>query len=266
MCTLPKTLMEGFFMDRKEIVKALGEHFGVKPKYMRAPSFAYQIEISTDILTIDREGKITTQLGNEVEFGTLINGTIEQEKETVESNTITYEVAVPVEGHTGYTLRNIVNMVYSKQALIKKALGSTNDIVSADWITRINEVPIETLEDFKTAIANIGAEGCAGISFDFTGNTITFKFLEGEVTAEKLEAYTQLIALINQQAKALNHASAKVKLTDNEKYAFRVWLLRLGMIGDEYKMARKILLEKLSGNSAFRSGSKPEKLKEDEAE
>ena len=41
--------------------------------------------------------------------------------------------------------------------------------------------------------------------------------------------------------------------TDNEKYAFRCFLLRLGFIGSEYKEARKILLKNLSGNAAFRT-------------
>ncbi len=42
--------------------------------------------------------------------------------------------------------------------------------------------------------------------------------------------------------------------TDNDKYAFRCFLLRLGFISDEYKIARKVLLKNLSGNSAFRYG------------
>jgi len=59
---------------------------------------------------------------------------------------------------------------------------------------------------------------------------------------------------------ALKHASAKSKDTDNDKFTFRVWLVKIGMVGDEYKIARKVLLERLKGNSAFRSGSKPEKV------
>ena len=260
MCTLPKSLLEGLQMDRKEMVKQLGQHFGVKAQYMGAPSFAYQIQTSARIITIDREGRITTESGKEVEFDTLINETMDEKEH------IAYEVAVLMEGHTGRTLRNLVNMIYSKQHLIKKSLGTTVDIVGADFSIGINEVPIETLEDFKTTLEDIGEKSCEGIEFDFYKNTLTFSFLEEEVAPEKLEAYTQFVALLNQQAKELKRASAKVKPTDNEKYAFRVWLLRLGMIGDEYKMARKILLENLDGNSAFRSGSKPEKVKDGEAE
>ena len=59
-------------------------------------------------------------------------------------------------------------------------------------------------------------------------------------------------------SKELKHASSRPVETDNEKYAFRTWLLRMGFIGPEYKPARKILLQNLTGSSAFRNGSKPE--------
>ena len=245
-------------MERKEIIKALGEHFGVVAKYMGVPSFAYQIETVEETYTVDRAGKITTAEGKEVELETLINGRVEVATDPTE--TTTFEVAVPMEGHTSITLRNLVNMVYSKQALIKKSLGITANIVEDDFSIAINKAKMETLEDFKTAIDDIGVSSCPGIGFDFIDNTITFKFLEGEVSPEKIKAYTQLVALLNQNAMALKHASAKSKDTDNDKFTFRVWLVKIGMVGDEYKIARKVLLERLKGNSAFRSGSKPEKV------
>ncbi len=59
-------------MERKEIVQRVGEHFGVKPKYMEVPSFAYQIEAAEETYTVDREGKITTSDGKEIEFEKLL--------------------------------------------------------------------------------------------------------------------------------------------------------------------------------------------------
>lgn len=248
-------------MERKEIVKALGEHFGVEPKYMGVPSFAYQIETAEETYTVDRAGKITTSEGNEVELETLLNARkIEETIEPTVTEPIAVEVAVPMEGHTGITLRNLVNMIYSKHGLIKKSLGLIADIVDEEFCRGINEAKTETLEDFKTAIGSIGTDKCPGIGFDFNNSTITFRFLEGEASPEKIKAFTQLVALLNQNAKALKHASAKAKDTDNDKFTFRIFLIRLGMVGDEYKMARKVLLENLEGNSAFRSGSKPEKI------
>lgn len=49
---------------------------------------------------------------------------------------------------------------------------------------------------------------------------------------------------------------AKEKPVDNDKYAFRCFLLRLGFIGEDYKAERKILLRNLSGSSAFKGGAK----------
>lgn len=246
-------------MERKEIVKALGEHFGVEPKYMGAPSFAYQIETAEETYTIDRAGKITTSAGIEVELDSILNGKNEKETSKPTAETATFEIAVSMEGHTSITLRNLVNMIYSKQGLIKKSLGLTANIIEDDFCIGINEAKTETLEDLKTAIEGIGEKRCPGIAFDFNNNTITFNFLKGEASPEKVKAYTQLVALLNQNAKTLKHVSAKAKDTDNDKFTFRVFLIRLGMIGDEYKDTRKILLENLEGNSAFRSGKKPDK-------
>ncbi len=244
-------------MERKEIVKALGEHFGVEPKYMKVPSCAYQIATADETYTVDRAGKITTSAGIEVELETLLN-TRNEDEEHDETEITSFEVALPMEGHTGISLRNLVNMIYSKQALVKKSLGITENIIEDDFCNSINEAKTETLEDFKTAMAG-NIDKCPGIRLDFNNGCIIFKFLKGEASPEMVKAYTQFVALLNQNAKALKHASAKSKDTDNDKFTFRVFLIRLGMIGDEYKTARKVLLERLEGNSAFRSGSKPVK-------
>ena len=107
-----------------------------------------------------------------------------------------------------------------------------------------------SLDHFRKAMEDIT---CPGIDFDFEKETITFKLGQDGDDPDKVEAATQLLALINKSARGLKrNASAKVKSTDNEKYTFRTWLLRLGMIGNEYKTARKVLLKHLSGNSAFR--------------
>ncbi|MDR3585264.1 MAG: virulence-related protein [Desulfosporosinus sp.] len=258
-------------MERKEIVKALGDHFGVKPKYMKVPSCAYQIATAKETYTVDRAGKITTSEGNEVELESIINGRVEEAEviepaESTENEIEGFEVALPMEGHTGISLRNLVNMVYSKQALIKKSLGITENIIEDDFCNYINEGKMETQEYFKKAIEGAGEKRCPGITFDFNMNSITFKFFKWEASPEKIKAYTQLAALLNQSAKASKHASFKSKDTDNDKFTFRVWLVKIGMIGGEYKIARKVLIEKLEGNSAFRSGSKPEKVVAENAE
>ena len=251
-------------MNRKEIVNTLEEHFEVKSQYLGAPRFAYQIETEDETYTINREGKIITTADKEVELEELLSGPevepvaeeVEEPKEpATEIETLDLEVKLPMEGHSGRTLRNLVNMIYSKQPLIKKAFRLEDSIVEDDFSIGINEVQIETLEDFKTALEDIGENSCPGIGFDFFENTMTFKLLK-DANADEIKAATDFIALLNENAKNQKYASAKVKPTGNEKYTFRTWLLRLGMIGDEYKLARKILLQNLSGNGAFKKPKK----------
>jgi hypothetical protein len=176
------------------------------------------------------------------------------EEQTEKIQNAPFEIAIPMEGHTGITLRNLINMIYSKQELIIKSLGISGEIINEEFVKGINEAEIRTLEEFKTKADYIGKENCKGIEFDFENKKVSFKFMN----EEKIEAYTQFIELLDQSAKELKHASAKVSVTDNPKFTFRVFLIRLGMVGDEYKTTRKILLKNLEGNAAFRYG-KPEK-------
>ena len=253
-------------MDRKETVKVLGEHFGVKPEYLGVPSFAYQIKTEGETYTIDKAGNITNAEGIELELETLlkpiveekINEVTEDEETITESQTTPFEIAIPMEGHTGITLRNLINMIYSKQELIQKSLSISGYIINEEFVKGINEAEIHTLEEFKSKDDSIAKDNCNGIEFDFENKRIRFKFINEEADEEKIKAYTQFIELLDQSAKELKHASAKVSVTDNPKFTFRVFLIRLGMVGDEYKTTRKILLKNLEGNAAFRYG-KPEK-------
>lgn len=238
-------------MERKKIIKALEEHFRVKAKYMRAPSFAYRIETGDNTFTIDREGKITDTNGKEYKLEEIL--TTEKHETVKEVNSIDCEITFEMEGHTGTSLRNFVNMIYSKQKFIKKSLGLEDDIITESFSIGINEVKIESIEDFKIAIDDIGERSCPGIIFNFFQNKIVFRFLEKEVNSRKLEVYKQFIDLINKRAKEIKRASNKITISDNPKYTFRTFLLRLGMIGNEYKVARKVLLANLEGNIAFRN-------------
>lgn len=71
------------------------------------------------------------------------------------------------------------------------------------------------------------------------------------------DAYARFITALCEFAKNLKRVVNKPDTSDNEKYAFRCFLLRLGMIGEDFKAARKVLLRNLTGSSAFRHG-KPE--------
>lgn len=159
------------------------------------------------------------------------------------------EFAISLEGHTGKSLRNFVQMIYSKQHLMMKALEMEEKIVTEELVMGLCKDDAICLTDIKKIIDDTS---CCKLEFDFEKNQMTWKLGRREENQEKIESYHQLIMLISEQSKKIKHVSAKVTETDNEKFTFRVWLVRLGMIGDKYKEARRILLKNLTGNSAFR--------------
>ena len=49
-------------------------------------------------------------------------------------------------------------------------------------------------------------------------------------------------------------ASPKPQQTENPKFAMRTWLIRLGLVGEEFATARNFLTKNLDGDAAFRFG------------
>jgi len=253
-------------MERKEIVKALGEHFGVKPKYMGVPTCAYQIETEDETYIIDRVGSIKNSKGIELSLESILKPEqVEVEIETevqekLEEQLIDgFEVAIPFEEHTAITLRNLVNMLSSKQKLIAKAFDLKEPLIDQDFAKDLAEKDTSNLGNFDISIQEIGAERCKGLIFDFENAKLTFKLFAEDINQEKISAFVNLVVHINKNALKLKHASFKPAQDDNPKFAFRTWLTRLGMVSDEFKATRKTLLANLEGNGAFRSGKKPEK-------
>lgn len=238
-------------MDRKEMVKALERQFNVKSKYMGTPSFAYQIEVEENIFTIDKEGEITDTGGKKYGLEEVLKGKRDAiTKDQLES--IGFEVIADMTGHTGASLKNLINMLYSKQQFIRKAFVMEADLIEIEVINKMKENKILEIGDFIAIIKEVDVTTYRGLYFDFEKSQIIFKFNGGETGKDKMNTYIQLMTLVNNKAKEIKYASNKVTISDNPKYTFRTWLLRLGMIGDEYKVARKVLLANLEGNIAFR--------------
>lgn len=218
-------------MSRKEMVEILARHLNKESKYLGAPTFAYQV----GEYIVDRQGLILTKAGQQVELDRILAG---QEESPEELETI--EVSVPLDGHDGRTLTNLANMIYSRQELIKKALGIEEDLVEDELIEKLKETKTTTIEEFLNL--------AQGRTFKEEGITL----ISSNKGPEAAKALADFTSLLNDTAKELRRASAKPVSTDNEKYTFRAWIMRLGMIGPEYKETRKILLNNLSGNTAFR--------------
>ena len=162
------------------------------------------------------------------------------------------ELSIPMDGHSGITLKNIVNMLSSKQHLIKKSLGVEENLMDETFAEDLSTKTSVTLDDFKTAIEELGTEKCNGITFDFEKNIYTYNIPLNKLDYVKISAFAVLATRINENAKEQKRTSYKVAQDDNPKFALRTWLIRLGMKGNGYKDVRRVLLENLEGNGAFR--------------
>lgn len=96
----------------------------------------------------------------------------------------------------------------------------------------------------------------------FSKGTIEFRLFNSTLHAGEVKSAIQLCLAISHQALIQKSARHTKTVSDNEKYTFRTWLLRLGLIGDEFKTARHHLLKKLDGNIAWKDPAQAEKQKE----
>lgn len=171
------------------------------------------------------------------------------------------ELAFPVSQHNGVTLRNLVNLLYSRGKLIGKATGGH---------FHVEEGLVEKLKDdsctfaimnFINAVSDYETEhGAALEGLKITTEKIIFTGFPTAPDHEHLTVFAQLAVLMNQQAISQKRIQAKDVNDENEKYALRTWLLRLGMNGPDFKETRKILMENLSGHAAFRTDEEAQKF------
>jgi hypothetical protein len=95
----------------------------------------------------------------------------------------------------------------------------------------------------------------------FSKGTIEFRLFNSTLHAGEVKSYIQLCLAISHQGLVQKSASRARTQSENEKYTFRTWLLRLGMIGDEFKTARLHLLKNLEGNIAWKDPAQAEEQK-----
>lgn len=243
-------------MDRKKIVNSLSEHFETQARYLGAPTFAYEVETIGEIYKIDRHGIITTHDGTEVSLDEVIGRPPTEEQdiriESVIQNLENLEISLPMDGHSGATLKNIVNMISSKQHLIMKSLGIEDHIMDETFAEDLSQKTTVTLEEFETALDELGKERCSGITFYFEKNICTLTVPIDKLDYDKISALAVLVNQIDECARNQKRTSFKAVQEDNPKFALRTWLIRLGMKGSDYKDARRVLLQNLEGNGAFR--------------
>ena len=225
--------------ERKALLAVMREILQDTPKYMGPPTFSFEI----GPYTIDRHGTLdcpdhldSTQVAmlvRELERDGFIGERIgepakpaeQQIIETPRKEIVTptldsldrLSVEMPRDGMTPTAMENLRRLVASKATLLKKALDT-------------DSLPITEHAD-----------------------RIEFGWFRPTDDQTEITAYYQLVQGLCELARTQKRVSATEQEVENEKYAFRCFLLRLGFIGSEYKEARKILLKSLSGNAAFRT-------------
>lgn len=96
----------------------------------------------------------------------------------------------------------------------------------------------------------------------FSKGTVEFRMFNSTLHAGEVKSYIQLCLAISHQALVQQRAMRTRTHSENEKYTFRTWLLRLGLIGDEFKTARQHLLKNLEGNIAWKDPAQAERQRE----
>lgn len=209
---------------RKELVNLIANFTGCNARYLGAPSFAYEV----DYFTIDRNGTVSFDDRADSEV-------IERLIEMLYDNSFVAESAdeptgiaiqIPAADLTEAQLLNLHAILDAKGSLIKKALG-------------VDSLPSNRID-----------------------GRLDFPWFSADCSPEEVHAYMKFITALCEMAKNQKRITAKEKAVDNEKYAFRCFLLRLGFIGAEYKAERKILLKNLTGSSAFKNGGAENEISE----
>jgi hypothetical protein len=259
-------------MSRKDIVQALEAKWGVKAKYLGAPTFAYEV----GGYRVDRSGAVTSKdnlddeipnfeelqmtEGEELGLGKKRredfqgeNGMRADDCPRAEKSEAAYPACTfPLDEFTAAMLRNLVNMLASKEHLITAAFELERPMLDEQLAEEIEGREIGDVDSFVAVWDELEQGRAPGMKLNAATRTFLLDLPKQAPTGEELEAFGDLMVLMVNFAKSIKSASRKTAQTENPRYAMRTWLIRLGMNGDEFKAARKVLLAKLVGNSAFR--------------
>lgn len=188
----------------------------------------------------------------------------ENDAEPVEENGIVSDelvISLPMDGHTAQSLRNFLNLMYSRGPLLNKALG-TSFAVDGNLLEELDQLEILTAEEMvnrlETYRQQTGSAGMTGLRVTEEKVSLVFP---GTTDSHRVDAYAQLCAAMNRMTITQKRIQAKKVDDANEKYALRIWLIRLGLNGSEHKELRRLLMKNLSGHAAFRTPEEAEKFR-----
>lgn len=181
-------------------------------------------------------------------------------------------VHVDASNHNRQSLKNLIGIMYSKEDILFKAL-QVNEARAGRWCQKVREPMLRqarTLSSDETTdltqLEQIWYEGnvsstehynwtryyALNLHSVFYRGTVEWRCFNSTLHAGKVAAYVNLCLAMSAQAIAQRSTVMRKTHSDNELFTFRVWLVRLGLNGDEFKHTRDHLLANLSGDRAWR--------------
>ena len=254
--------------ERKAMVGIVSKVLGIKPVYCGAPSFSYKVgafeitkdgslcfDDATDEATVARVRTALSEVGfmsedGENEASCADTGADDPiQTETAENE----PAAVETEADEQIQMETSEEPAPTEEAMAEADEDSLSISLPRSLFT---ETALQNLDALLLSKGRLirHAFDIREATYTLEGDRITFAWLHGTITDETAKAYAEFISKLCEMARTQKRVTAKEKIVDNEKYAFRCFLLRLGMIGNAYKESRKILLQNLTGSSAFKSG------------
>ena len=213
---------------RKELVKAISEITGERAVYKFMPTSAFEI----GFFTVTREGKL--------EFCDRSDDTAavtETEKVSEETEIM---AQCETQGNTAPTAEN--------NGIDRFSISMSRDFFDERTLNKLDRTIENKGELFKMAFKT------DDLSYKVTDDRVIFDWFPFSGESGEGLAYSSFIDLLTKSLKEQKRVNASKAQTENPKFAMRVYLIKLGMVGDEYKQTRKILLRHLAGSSAFRKG------------
>ena len=250
---------------RKELVKIISDITGARAEYQYMPTCNYKI----GYFTVTRDGTLcfdnyTNREENERVLEAVAAAGFECEPQD--------PIETPAVGEMEASERNTKETAETVKAdSIMEDMGTadTEDFPDTVQQSRTSGLTVEIPLD-KVAVGNLTrlldakgnlikkALGVDALPIKILEDRASFPWFTELPDADAVQAYTHFISALCEMSKNARRVAVTEKTVENEKYAFRCFLLRLGFIGAEYKTERKILLKNLTGSSAFKSGAKKE--------
>ena len=170
-------------------------------------------------------------------------------------------VSIPLANHTVQSLKNLICTIYSRGALLSKATGGTFS-AGKPLTDALDEHEFRSVPELVAFIREWEETNPELQGIRFADDELIFDGFGAAPDADHVQAFTDLASAINTMALTQKRVQAKDVDDSNEKYAMRVWLVRIGFGGAEHKTGRKVLMEHLSGHSAFRNDEEKAKWTE----